>query len=255
MPMQPATLFTICAVQTVLCTDTRQDLYSLYILRTVFEVTRCLKYHGDLPLSIYFDAEMNREIALPDFNHGCDELFDWAGEIMENILHFNDWSSPDILPRHVYAYLMSRTTVYRHFFREESAHVVMKTKDKNLNLPANLCQEIRQRCRYIDPKTKRYTRFLDDGSFGIVPRGKRGVFKAEPETEEINNPNIPIQRVKPIVSLSEHLNETSLSSDSEDTDPSWFPEIRRGSPRGRRGVIRGRPREQEKEIQMMKCIL
>ncbi|GBO21798.1 hypothetical protein AVEN_79368-1 [Araneus ventricosus] len=91
--------------------------------------------------------------------------------------------------------------------------------------------------------------------FGIVPRGKRGVFKAEPETEEINNPNIPIQRVKPTVSLSEHLNETSLSSDSEDTDPSWFPEIRRGSPRGRRGVTRGRPREQEKEIQMMKCIL
>ncbi|GBM02796.1 hypothetical protein AVEN_155344-1 [Araneus ventricosus] len=153
MSMQPATLFTICAVQTVLRIDTRRGLYFLHIPRTVlltllgwFEVSRCLKYHGDLPLSIYFDAEMNREIALPDFNHGCDELFDWAGEIMENILHFNDWSSPDILPRDVYAYLMSRTTVYRHFFREELAHVVMEyvTRYSNFGPTLRLCLEFYQ---------------------------------------------------------------------------------------------------------------
>ncbi|GBM98217.1 hypothetical protein AVEN_18003-1 [Araneus ventricosus] len=91
---------------------------------------------------------MNCELALPDFNHGCDELFDWAGEIMENILHFNDWSSPDILPRDVYAFLMSRTTVYRHFFREESAHVVIEyvTRYSNFGPTLRLCLE----CYYRD---------------------------------------------------------------------------------------------------------
>ncbi|GBM98215.1 hypothetical protein AVEN_18002-1 [Araneus ventricosus] len=122
-----------------------------------FDATRCLQYHRDLTLRIYFDAEMNREIALPDLNHGCDELFDCAGEIMENILHFNDWSSPDILLRHVYAYLMSRTTVYRHFFREESAHVVIEyvTRYYNFRPTLRLCLECykddtreAQRCAY-----------------------------------------------------------------------------------------------------------
>ncbi|GBN33075.1 hypothetical protein AVEN_7613-1 [Araneus ventricosus] len=97
MPNQPATLFTISAVQTGLCVGTRHDLYFLDVPRTVFvrlmasfEATRCLQYHRHLPLSIYFDAERNCEIVLPDNNHRCDERFDWDGEIMENEFHFHD---------------------------------------------------------------------------------------------------------------------------------------------------------------------
>ncbi|GBM50942.1 hypothetical protein AVEN_114596-1 [Araneus ventricosus] len=172
MPTQPARLFAISAIRTSLYVGSRQDLYLLHVPRTVFvnlmvtfEATRCLQYHRDLPLCIYFDTEGNCEIVQPDYDHRCDERFDEEGEIMENELHFHDWSFPPILSRDLYAYLMSRVTIDRYFFREDFVHIVTEyvTRYSALGPTLRLCLE----CYHIDDTSE---------AVGYAHRKKHGVF-------------------------------------------------------------------------------